>query len=185
MTFTTVRSLAFAAALVGAAATPAAAQIAPLTPGQPYHQTIAINAVGLPFGLFSGDVERAVSPAMTISLGGTAVNWGDGEWAHWVDLKGLYYPGEEALKGFAVGMTLGYHAEQDNGPLFGSYDEKRKDSGATLGVVLDYNWLLGKRQRFLVGLGVGAKRVLKNVDEDNSPLTQVLPSGRFSIGLAF
>ena len=184
MTFTFVRSIALAA-LLASAATSAAAQSTPLTPGQPYHQTIAINAVGLPFGLFSADYERAIAPGGTLSIGGTSVNWGDGEWDRWVDLKGLYYPGEEALKGFAVGMTLGYHSAQDMGPLFGSFDEKRKDSGATLGVVLDYNWLLGKRQRFLVGLGLGAKRVLKNVDDDNSPLTQVLPSGRFSIGLAF
>jgi hypothetical protein len=187
VTMNSVRSMTLAAALVAAVATPAAAQSTPLTPGQPYHQTIAINAVGLPFGLFSGDIERAVSPAITLSLGGTSVNWGDSEYDRWVDLKGLYYPGEEALKGFAVGVTLGYHSAQDTGPLFDfeGTEGKRQDSGATLGVVLDYNWLLGKKNRFLVGLGLGAKRVLKNVDEDNSPLTQVLPSGRFSIGLAF
>lgn len=182
MTSKLARSLALGAAL--AAATPALAQSTPLTPGQPYHQTIAINALALPFGMFSADFERAISSGITIGVGGTYVDWGDAEWDRWVDLKGLYYPSEEALKGFAVGMTLGYHSSQDNGPLFGGFNGRRKDGAATLGVVIDYNWLLGKRQRFLVGLGIGAKRVLKNVD-DTSSLEQVLPSGRFSIGLAF
>ena len=180
----TARSLALAAALIAGASTQALAQTAPLTPGQPYHQTIAINALGLPFGLFSADFERAVSPGITLGIGGTHVNWGDDERDSWVDAKALYYPGEEALKGFAVGMTLGYVSSQDRGPWFGDSNVKRKDSGATLGVVTDYNWLLGKRQRFLVGLGIGAKRVLKNVDND-SALEQVLLGGRFSIGLAF
>ena len=183
MAFTRLRSLALAWTLVAAAAAPALGQSTPLTPGQPYRQTIATNAVALPFGMYSADYERALSTGITLGIGGSYVNWIDSKDSDaWFDVKALYYPGEEALKGFAVGLTAGYHRESEDTDLFGA--PLRKDGAATLGVVMDYNWLLGKRQRFLVGIGIGAKRVLKDLDDD-SALTPVLPSGRFSIGLAF
>lgn len=182
MTFNFVRSIALAA-LFAASATSAAAQSTPLTPTQPYRQTLAINAIALPFGMYSADFERAISTGITLGVGGSYVNWIDSpDHDAWVDVKALYYPGEEALKGFAVGLTAGYHEASEDVDLFGA--PLREDAAATLGVVMDYNWLLGKRHRFLVGLGIGAKRVLKNLDDD-SALTPVMPSGRFSIGLAF
>ena len=60
----------------------------------------------------------------------------------------------------------------------------RSEGAPTLGVLLDYNWLIGARRRFLVGTGIGARRVLKDVASD-SPLSQVYPDGRLQIGLAF
>ena len=182
MTSRIVRSLALVSALVAAAA-PAHAQSTPLTPEQPYRQTIAVNAVALPFGMYSADFERALSTGITLGVGGSYVDWIDSKDSDaWFDVKALYYPGEEALKGFAVGLTAGYHQASEDTDLFGG--SLRKDGAPTLGVVMDYNWLLGKRHRFLVGVGLGAKRVLKDLDDD-SALTPVLPSGRFSIGLAF
>jgi hypothetical protein len=181
-----LRSLSVATALlVSATASPAGAQAQrpPLTIEQPFYQTIAFNPIGLPFGLFSADYERALSPGVTLGIGGSYVDFinssrSDG----WFDVKALYYPGEEALKGFAVGLTAGYHRSADTESVFG--EDLHSDGAPTLGVVVDYNWLLGKRRRFLVGLGLGAKRVLKNVSDD-SALSEVIPGGRFSIGLAF
>jgi hypothetical protein len=197
VTLNSVRSIALAsalaAALVAASAAsasaqseplaPAVPQSTPLTPGQPYRQTIAVNAVALPFGMYSADFERALSSGITLGIGGSYVDWIDSpDHDAWFDVKALYYPGEEALKGFAVGITAGYHEASEDVDLFGA--PLRQDGAPTLGVVMDYNWLLGKKHRFLVGLGIGAKRVLKDLDDD-SALTPVLPSGRFSIGLAF
>jgi hypothetical protein len=177
------RSISLSLALLAGAASSAGAQSTPLTPEQPFHQTIAFNPIGLPFGLFSADYERALSPGITIGIGGSYVDYINSSRSDaWFDAKALYYPGEEALKGFAVGMTAGYHRSSDKESLFGN--ELRRDGGPTLGVVVDYNWLLGRRNRFVVGLGLGAKRVLKNVSDD-SALSEVLPNGRFSIGLAF
>jgi len=178
-----VRPLATALVALTAAALPCAAQQAPLTPTQPYHQTFALNPIALPFGTFSADYERALSPAFTLGVGGTYADFDDNR-ERWFDVKALYWPNEEALKGFAVGLTAGYHSSTDLQADPNQSGFQREDGGATLGVIVDYNWLLGKRNRFLVGLGIGAKRVLKNVDE-NSALEQVLPSGRMSIGIAF
>jgi hypothetical protein len=51
-------------------------------------------------------------------------------------------------------------------------------------VYVDYNWLLGRSNRFLVGTGIGAKRILGDRDEfDNAP--RVYGTARFLIGVAF
>lgn len=176
-------SFALSAGIAAGATAPAAAQTTPLTAEQPYHQTLSINPIALPFGWFAAEYERAISPAVTFGLGGTYFDIDDDR-AGWFDAKVLYYPNETALKGFAVGLTAGFQRSTNTGDFFDFSDERRTDSGATLGVVVDYNWLLGKRDRFLIGLGIGAKRVLKNVSDD-SALDQVIPAGRFQIGLAF
>jgi hypothetical protein len=64
-----------------------------------------------------------------------------------------------------------------------------------VGTVLDYNFLLGARQRFLVGLGLGARRVLGSrpaatntsmFDSGYRPgLDQTLFDGRLQIGFGF
>ena len=61
---------------------------------------------------------------------------------------------------------------------------QRTESAPTLGVVLDHNWLLGRRRRFLVGTGIGARRVLTDV-RSGSPLLRVDPDGRLVLGYAF
>ena len=179
------RCLAAAALLLGAASR-VEAQGTPLTLEQPYRQTLSINPIALPFGAFSGEFERALSPGVTFAIGGTYFDFDDARHG-WFEGKALYYPNEVALKGFAVGLTAGYHWATDTGlspaDFFG-FEERHKDSGATLGIITDYNWLLGKRNRFLIGLGLGAKRVLKNVS-DNSALPQVMLDGRLQMGIAF
>lgn len=160
----------------------------------PYTQTVSINPLGLPFGFFSGEYE--FSPAgtggFTLGVGGTYAmgyiqdeNDADEARDAWVEGKVLYYPGEVPLRGFAVGLTVGYHnARNDGGGLFDGGPTVRSEGAPTLGVLLDYNWLIGARRRFLVGTGIGARRVLKDVASD-SPLSPVYPDGRLQIGLAF
>jgi hypothetical protein len=186
----TLRSLSIATAILASAVSSTAgaqAQRPPLTIEQPYYQTIAFNPILLPWGIFSADYERALSPAITLGVGGTYAAVRDEDKIGWMDVKALYYPNETALEGFGVGLTAGFvsaHSREDADFFLGQPEYRRQDSGATLGVVADYNWLVGKRERFLIGLGIGAKRVLKDV-QGGSALNQVYPSGRFSIGLAF
>ena len=164
---------------------------------QPYQMTLSVNPIALPFGLFSAEFERAMASGFTFGAGGSYFDGevldddefegGDGRDA-WVQAKLKYYPGETALKGFAVGLTLGYQSAED---VVESYAPSGvvtsatvSEGAATVGVVLDYNWLIGRRRRFLVGTGIGARRVLKDVNYE-SPLAQVYPDGRLQIGFAF
>src|SRR5205823_760264 len=99
-----------------------------------------------------------------------------------------YFPGEVALQGFAVGLSAGY--TKFNGLLvnqpFGTDSARQKVSAPTLGVLVDYNWAQGPTQRFIIGTGVGAKRILASADK-RAPigLDRAYLTARFVIGLLF
>ena len=85
------------------------------------------------------------------------------------------------LRGFAVGATAGVTRYSN------VVDTVRQSlSAPTVGILLDYNWLLGRSERFLVGTGIGAKRVLassserKRADVDYATITT-----RLILGFAF
>lgn len=183
-------ALVAAATAATLAASPAAAQVvpAPADPG-PWRQAVAVNALGLPFGLFSAEYEAALpSPGFTIGLGGSWFAW-EGDRDAWVEAKALYYPGERAFRGFSVGLTAGVHSARNNDGIGfctfeGCSSTRRTQTAPTTGVIVNYDWLLGRQQRFRVGVGAGAKRVLRDVSGPD-PLAQVYPDGRFVLGVAF
>ncbi len=161
---------------LSAAGRAAAAQAAP--PPRAPHVGVAINPLAIPFGVFTLDVEGATrTPGLTLGVAGTWVT--DGLDQGWADARVMYFPNEVAMRGFAVGLTGGVVAEQgDDGNV------RRTVSAPTLGVRMDYDWLVGARKRMLVGIGLGAKRVLRDVSP-GSPLQQVYGDGRFVVGLVF
>jgi len=192
----------------------AAASASAQLPAPTFRQTLGTNLLAIPFGVFSVDHEHAVGTGgFAVGLGALHTAVGDGNddddfRVTWAQAKLKYYPGETTLRGVAVGITAGVVQDRDNEYVYALYDPmnptstpptrvRRKDTAATIGVVVDYNWLLGREERFLFGIGVGAKRVLKDVGNDNvifpgggysgdrSPLQQVYPDGRFTVGFAF
>ena len=175
------------AALFALAAGRAAAQArpAPAPPQLPWLQTVAVNPVGIPFGVFSAEYEVALAaPGVTAALGGTATvnSFVSDRDDRWLSARVMYYPGEVSLKGFAVGVSLGAHRaerEDDDPPAVRAHD-----GGVTLGVLGTYNHLAGRQQRLMLGAGAGFRRVLKNIG-DHSPLRQAYPDGRLVLGLAF
>ncbi|MDF1504832.1 hypothetical protein [Roseisolibacter sp. H3M3-2] len=186
---------AVALLLAAPVAAPLAAQ-APAAP-RPVRQAIGVNALALPFGLFSAEYEVALpTPGFAFGIGGswltTDVDDDDYDASDrdaWVELKGLYYPGERPFRGFSLGLSLGVHsARNSDGGICdfnGCRDAPRRSQTApTAGVLVSYDWLLGRAERFRVGLGVGAKRTLRDVRR-NDPLEQVYPDGRFIVGVAF
>jgi hypothetical protein len=184
---------AAAVGALAAVAAPLAAPVAAQTPAPavdigPWRQSVGVNALALPFGLFSAEYEAALaSPGFTIGLGGSWLTTGDDRNA-WVEGKALFYPGERPFRGFSVGLTAGVHSARNDNALicdFGCSNRQRTTQTApTAGVLVSYDWLLGRQEKFRVGLGVGAKRVLRDVDS-NDPLAQVYPDGRFIIGVVF
>ena len=100
------------------------------------------------------------------------------------DFKVRYYPGEVVLRGFSVGVTLRLsqlqHAQQVRrrhpGPL----------SAPTIGLIADYNWLLGRGAAVSRRHGRGRKRVLATSDDrDRVGLDRAVFTARFTVGLAF
>ncbi|MGI9091295.1 MAG: DUF3575 domain-containing protein [Gemmatimonadaceae bacterium] len=149
---------------------------------------VLVNPLAAIFNVFSGEYERAVSPSTTLGAAGTYYGFTDDNYDYsTVEIKLRYYPQEQALSGFSIGASAG--ATRVSTDLLcsgsGSGYSCKNDPGTqpTLGIELDYNWLLGPSRRFAVGTGIGAKRLL-GTSADYSGL-KALPTGRLSVGLAF
>lgn len=198
----TLRRAAALAALAVASVAPAAlrAQETPPPPAAgrpatagPYRFTLG----GSPFlpiaGVVSGEWERAVGArGVSVGVGGLADFSGSEERFSSLQAKVKYYPNEVTLKGFAIGVTVGVLSAYDRESGFlcdfpgcvPIAERDRRDTKPTFGVVLDYNWLVGRQRRLLVGAGIGVRRVLGDVGGD-SPLNEVWPDGRLVLGWAF
>ena len=60
----------------------------------------------------------------------------------------------------------------------------RARTAPTLGATLDYNFLVGRRRNFLVGIGVGVRRPL-GVPRSSGPLDHPLFDPRLQVGFGF
>jgi hypothetical protein len=162
----------------------------------PYRAFVGINPLGIPFDIASFEVEGAVLPGVTVGgaasynsvrgdvgAGGRDPRFGSG------DIKVRYYPTEVPFRGFAVGLALGvtrYSSVVDVTTPAGVTAERHRVTAPTISILGDYNYVIGTRQRFVVGTGVGAKRLLaseEDRDRANAPRAWVFV--RFVLGMAF
>jgi hypothetical protein len=152
-------------------------------------QAISINPLFLPFGGYVAEFERAVAPSVTLGLSGAYYDpvGDDDDTYSSAEVKLRVYPNERALRGFSIGVSAGLGRVTTETCCTTADREERRTtkSGATAGVVLDYNWLLGRNRRFLVGTGIGAKRLFGNLGEDDFFDIRVLPTLRLQVGAAF
>ena len=178
------RSFLIANCILVAAASPSLGQ----GPGRvpiPYTSYVAINPLGIPFDIAAAEIESGVANGITVGGVASYTALGDDRYTT-VDLKIRYYPSEVVLEGLSFGVSLGrthFTTPIDTG--LGGRVRRGKDY-TTFGLLGDYNWLLGARKRFLVGTGVGLKRVLLNSDERSTfGIDQPVFTARFVLGLAF
>lgn len=157
----------------------------------PKTTVISIQPLTAMFNVYSAEIEHAIAPTWTIGVGSSYWNHDDANFGVGYlsgDVKLRYYPEAKPFQGFSFGGQAGY----TNVSSKDSYDygtgsptsSKSHVSGPTLGVALDYNWLLGPPQTFYVGLGVGAKKIFAKSD-DFGHATLSYPTARVSVGLAF
>jgi hypothetical protein len=172
-------AVALAAALVHpAAGSFAAAQRARVPiPTQTY---IGFNPLGLPANVFTLELENAVSSGITVGGVGSYIDFDHSRYTT-ADLKVRYYPGEVVLRGFAVGISAGVTRFSND-----SSGVRRSLAAPTAGILLDYNWLLGRSEKFLVGTGIGAKRVLASKGErEHANVDYATVTTRLILGFAF
>lgn len=176
-----VAALMTATALFAAAAgaqAPAAAKTA----------VISIQPLSAVFGVYSAEFEKALAPTVTLGVGGSY-------WSHEDDVsttkytsgdvKLRYYPEAHPFRGFSFGGQAGYTSLSDRTDFgSGGGSQTDKASGPTLGVALDYSWLLGESKSFYVGLGLGAKKIFAS-NKDIGDATLAYPTAHVSIGYAF
>jgi hypothetical protein len=177
-------ALAFSASPLLAQNSP---QMSPAAAFPQWRSFIGANPLGIPFDIVSVEAETAVGLGGTVGFVGSYNDFDDKRYTT-CDLRGTYYPGEVAMRGFAVGMSLGttkFNAEDFNACDLNGCQRIQMRAG-TLGVLVDYNWTQGPSQRFVIGTGIGAKRILASQDKrDALRLERAYVTGRFVIGLLF
>lgn len=146
----------------------------------PTRTYVGINPVGLPFNIATIEVESAIADGITLGGVGSYIDVGHPNFTTG-EFKVRYYPGEVVLRGPSVGATLGVSHIST-----GSGDDRRTLTAPTLGIIGDYNWLYGREQHFLIGTGVGAKRVLASKsDRDRVDIDQAIVTLRLIFGFVF
>jgi hypothetical protein len=150
---------------------------------------LSIQPLSAVFGVYSAELEHALSPTVTLGVGASYWNFDDDFSTTTYtsgDVKLRYYPEAQPFRGFSLGGQVGYTALSDdpNDDEFGGSADKTKASGPTIGVALDYNWLLGATHSFYIGLGVGAKKIFAKAD-DFGDAKFSYPTARISVGFAF
>ena len=154
---------------------------------------ITANPIGILADYYNAEFERAVSDVASVSLAAERSTIDDEDLTA-VDVRFRYYPQARMFSGIALGASLGYASfmegedffiETPSGPMYEFRQVER--SGPTLGLQVDYSWLLGRDRRLYVGVGFGLRRLLtggNGNDDDDGPT--LLPGGRyFGVGYTF
>jgi hypothetical protein len=181
MRLTAVAAAALAAAFLHPFAGSLRAQ-APVPRGRviPTQTYIGFNPLGLPANVFTLELENAVSSGISVGAVGSYIDFDDYRFTTG-DFKVRYYPGEVVLRGFAIGMSAGVTRYSK---VVSSTRESL--SAPTAGILVDYNWLLGRSERFVVGTGIGAKRILASQNErQRVRLDYATITTRLILGFAF
>ncbi|MFL5576899.1 MAG: hypothetical protein ACJ79S_13115 [Gemmatimonadaceae bacterium] len=176
-----------------AALAPAALAAAPLAPPlraqerpatslalPPARKTVvAVNPLGALLGIFSAEVEHAVSPTLGVSVGAT----------HWsllseqlfaytsADARLRYYVSGTAPTGLSLGAVGGVTRVESRAA---------GQSVNALGAGVELNWaeLAGRDHRLYLGVGAGAKRLFP-LRKDIEGYRFAYPTGRVAVGWAF
>jgi hypothetical protein len=169
---------ALMAAMIALPVATAAAQNA--TP----RNVISIQPLSAMLTVYSGEYERAFGKAASWGVGATYWNAGDtGDEVSYTsgDFKLRYYPQGSSLNGFSVGGSVGYSTVSET---FGTTEAEQ--GGVSVGVLLEYQWLMGAKKNFSMTLGAGAKALMVNEDDfSGSEVTARYPTARVSVGYAW
>lgn len=139
-------------------------------------QVISVNPLMLVFGGISAEWERKTAENTSFGLAGGLQSEDHFSYLS-AEAKYRFYPDAKSLRGFSVGGAGGFTSASTD--YFGS---SWSGQAASVGVVLDYQWLLGENGNFAVALGGGAKRLF--YFGSNSGASDALLTLRLSIGFA-
>jgi hypothetical protein len=134
-------------------------------------QVISANPFGLLLELFNAEYERVISESSTAGVGGSTFFGGDDDYIN-ADVFWRLYPSGNPLNGWAFGAKAGVTNLPDHGTYFG------------FGFDVNRSWVLGKRNNYYVGIGLGLKRLIGAGDQAFE--LEYIPTFRIvNVGIAF
>ncbi len=147
-------------------------------------QIISIQPLSAVFGVFAGEYEHAAGRAVTWGIGATY--WGnsfgsDDATYTSAEFKLRAYPAGVALTGFSIGGAVGFASVQ--GKNYNGSNESV--GGPSIGVLLEYQWLMGTSKEWAFALGAGAKALIIDDKSTTFSYTAKYPTMRVSVGYAF
>ena len=145
---------------------------------------ISIQPLSAMLTVYAGEAELAMSRSATVGVGGTSVGNLFDDGFHYLsgDLKLRFYPEGRPFQGFSFGGSVGItHVSTSDNTNGGSASA----SGPSIGVMLDYNWLLGEQKSFFISTGLGAKTLFISDKTISETATLHYPTMRISVGWAF
>ena len=185
------RSITLSAALLVAAA-PALAQPSPrvvTVPEGPAH-VFTVNPFFLLAGWIAVEYEQRLSPSLSLGGGFNHTEYSDDRYTDF-DFKARLYASEHALRGLSIGLSLGGSSINIANyeictPAFGGCNIplKRTISSPSIGIELNYQWLLGSSRHTAIAVGFGGKRFLAS-DETLRGTGRVIPTFRLGLGYGF
>ncbi|HEX3867328.1 MAG TPA: hypothetical protein VHV78_11275 [Gemmatimonadaceae bacterium] len=146
----------------------------------PTRTMIGFNPLGLPADVATLEIENAVAQGVTVGGVGSYID-ADHRRFTTLEFKIRYYPGDVVLRGWSVGASAGITRFSN------IVDDSRQSFAApTVGLIADYNWLLGRSEHFLIGTGGGVKRVLaSDADRSRANVGFAVATARLILGVAF
>jgi hypothetical protein len=145
---------------------------------------LSLNPLGIPFEYISGEYEHMMTGLASYGLQGSFLSIDEGTYST-IEAKVRFYPNEEWPKGFSIGLAAGVtRLSEDRYDIGTNRDERESETLPTMAVIVDYNWILGKAKRVIVGSGVGAKRLI-GASSDFINVNTAYPTARFQIGVRF
>jgi hypothetical protein len=160
-------------------ASSASAQTSPVPTGK--SGVLSIQPISAMLTVYSGEGELALNPSVTLGAGATywdAGSLGDDNITYLSgDLKLRYYPEAHALQGFSFGGSVGLTRVAEADTI--------SKTSPSIGVMLEYSWLLGASKSFYIATGLGAKAVFISSDDFGENVTARYPTARLSVGFAF
>ncbi len=156
-------------------------------PDGPSH-VITANPFFLLAGWIAAEYEQRINPSLSLGGGFSHTEFSDDKYTDF-DFKARLYPSEHALRGLSIGLSVGVSSIRiltDNCSGFNGCGDpiKKTVSSPSVGVELNYQWLLGSRRRTAIAVGFGGKRFLAS-DETLKGADRVIPTYRLGIGYAF
>lgn len=133
-------------------------------------------------GFINAEYQRKINESVALGISAGIFELDDDDFSNAM-VFARYYPQGAALTGFFVGARAGIHRVTEFEFVPEARDSRRVHrTRPAIGIDVGYDWLLGARRKFYIGVGAGGVRLLGGSDTFD---LDAYPTARLNVGFAF